>query len=266
MSLRVTPAGAKTFSLFRRVKGGEPFRVTLGRYGPGGITIDQARRQASSINAKAAEGVNVAEAKRAHRAERTFGELFAEYLDRHAKSQKRTWVEDQQRFTQYLAKPLGRKKLSAISRATIAAIHSEITNDGHPVVANRVLALVSSVFGRAIEWGLTEHNPAKGIRRNREASRARFLQADELPRFFRALAEEPNEVIRDYILLSLLTGARRDNVLSMRWKEFSLPRKEWAIPRTKNGTSQTIPLSAEAVAILVRRSEEDVAILEAALR
>ena len=151
LSLRITPTGVKTFSLFRRVKGGEPFRVTLGRYGKGGITIDQARRLAGNINAKAAEGVNVAEAKRAHRAERTLDELFAEYLERHAKSQKRTWAEDQQRFKQYLAKPLGKKKLSAINRAAIASIHSAITNDGHPVVANRVLALVSSVFGRAIE-------------------------------------------------------------------------------------------------------------------
>ena len=256
--LRVTPTGAKTFSLFRRVKGGEPFRVTLGRYGDGGITIDQARRLATNINAKAAEGVNVAEVKRAHRSERTFGELFVEYLDRHAKPQKRTWAEDQQRFKQYLAKPLGKKKLSAINRGTIAGIHSAITNDGHPVVANRVLALVSSIFGRAIEWGLTEHNPAKAIRRNREASRARFLQTDELPRFFQALAAEPNEMIRDYILVSLLTGARRDNVLSMRWKEISLPRTEWQIPRTKNGTAQTVPLSAEVVAILERRAREAV--------
>lgn len=256
LSLRITPTGTKTFSLFRRVKGGEPFRVTLGRYGNGGITIDQARRLAGNINAKAAEGVNVAEVRRAHRAERTLDELFAEYLERHAKSQKRTWAEDQQRFKQYLAKPLGRKKLSAINRAAIASVHSVITNDGRPVVANRVLALVSSIFGRAVEWGLVDNNPAKGIRRNRETSRERFLQADELPRFFKALAAEPNDVIRDYILLSLLTGARRENVLSMRWKDVSLPRTEWDIARTKNGTAQTIPLSAEAVAILVRRAKD----------
>ena len=253
--LRVTPTGAKTFSVFRRVKGGEPFRVTLGPYGEGGITIDQARRLAANINAKAAEGVNIAEVKRAHKAERTFGELFTEYLDRHAKSQKRTWEEDDQRYKQYLTKPLRNKKLSAITHATIAGIHSSITNDGHPVVANRVLALVSSVFGRAIEWGLADHNPAKGIRRNREASRARFLQADELPRFFKALAAETNEVIRDYILVSLLTGARRDNVLSMRWKEIALSRAEWQIPRTKNGTAQTVTLSAEVVAILKSREK-----------
>lgn len=254
LTLRVTPNGVKTFSLFRRVKGGGPIRVTLGRYGAGGITIDQARRMAAAVVAKAAEGVNVAEVRRAHRAERTFGELFTEYLNRHAKRQKRTWAEDEQRYKQYLAAYLGKKKLSSIDRAAVASVHSTITNSGHPVVANRVLALISSVFGRAIEWGLAETNPTRGVRRNRESSRDRFLQAEEMPRFFKSLAEETNDVIRDYILLSLLTGARRANVLSMKWQEVSLNEGEWRIAHTKNGTPQTIPLSAEALAILKDRS------------
>ena len=37
-----------------------------------------------------------------------------------------------------------------------------------------------------------------------------------LPKFFEALGEEPNTTARDYILASLLTGARRTNVLEMR--------------------------------------------------
>jgi integrase len=61
-------------------------------------------------------------------------------------------------------------------------------------------------------------------------------------------------VIRDYVLLSLLTGARRDNVLSMRWRDVALARAEWRIPRTKDGTPQTIPLSGEALAVLARRA------------
>jgi integrase len=49
-------------------------------------------------------------------------------------------------------------------------------------------------------------------------SRDRFLQADELPRFFQSLAEEPNIAMRDFILLALLTGARRENLCAMRWR------------------------------------------------
>ena len=101
------------------------------------------------------------------------------------------------------------------------------------MVANRVLALISSVYGWAISAGVVEANPIKGIKRNREKSRDRFLQSDELPRFFKAVAEEENPIMRDYILLSLLTGARRANVLAMQWADINLERAEWAASRIR---------------------------------
>jgi integrase len=255
LQLRVTSTGVKTFCVFRRVRGGgNPERVTLGRYPV--MTIDQARRRAVEITSAMENGTNPAEVIRLKKGELTFGELFTDFLERHAKPRKRTWKGDEQRYRQYLERSLGAKKLSAINRQTIALIHSAISKDGHPVVANRVLALISSIFGRGIEWGLIENNPAKGVRRNPETSRDRFLQSDELPRFFKALAEEPNQTIKDYFLLSLLTGARRSNVLAMRWDEISLEDAIWRIPNTKNGTSQNVPLLPEALEILNLRKAE----------
>ena len=49
LQVRVTSTGAKTFSLFRRSKGGEPERITLGSYPE--MTIEQARRQAARCGA-----------------------------------------------------------------------------------------------------------------------------------------------------------------------------------------------------------------------
>lgn len=253
LQIRITSGGVKTFSVFRRIKGGQPERVTLGRFSD--MTIEQARGMAADINAAVERGANPAEAKRAHKAELTFADLFAEYIERHAKPGKRTWAEDKQRYVQYFEKPLGKVKLSKITRARISAIHGSITMAGHPAVANRVLALASSVLGRAIEWGHLESNPARGIRRNKESGRDRFLQSDELPRFFAALAAEENTGIRDYFLLSLLTGARRANVLSMRWQDVNAERGEWRIGMTKNGTPQTVPLMPEALEILRIRKE-----------
>jgi len=253
LQMRVSASGVKTFSVYRRIKGGSPERVTLGRYPE--MSIEQARRKSAEINAAIEFGANPAEVKRAHKGELTFGDLFKEYLDRHAKTHKRTWEDDEQRYQQYLQKSLGSKKLSSITRQSIALIHSDITKAGHPVVANRVLALISTVFGRTLEWGLVENNPARGIRRNPEKSRDRFLQSNELPRFFASLAEEPNSIVRDYFLLSLLTGARRSNVLAMRWADINLDEGIWRIPETKNGTPQNVTLSPEALAILDSRRD-----------
>lgn len=250
LECRVTASGIKTFSVRRRVRGGAVERKTLGRFPE--YTVDRAQREAKEVVADLAGGRSLASKARD---KQTFGKLFDEYIKRHARPNKRTWEEDEAKYKKHLARPLGAKRLSAIARKDIASIHSQLTLNDQPTTANRVLALVSSVFGWARSAGLWEDNPVSGIKRNPEKSRDRFLQTDELPRFFASLAVEPNETLRDYLLVSLLTGARRADVLSMRWKDVSIDRAEWRIERTKNEDPQTVNLSLEAVEILKGRLE-----------
>jgi len=250
--VQVTATGRKTFQFYKWYES-KPLRVTIGLYPD--MSIEQARKAVQKLKADLANGIDPVEKKRRRRQEMTFKELFEIYMDRHSRPRKRTWQEDLDKFETYL-KPLGRKRLPEIKKNHISALHSRI-GKRHKVTANRVLALVSSIFGRAIEYGLWENiNPCLGIRKFPEKSRDRFLQADELPRFFKALDEEPNETLRDYIFISLLTGARRSNVLSMRWNELDLEQGTWKIPRTKTGDSQTVTLTLEAIEILRARKRE----------
>lgn len=253
LQLRVTHTGIKTFSVFKRAKRGNPERITLGRYPE--MTIDQARRKTMEICLAISEGSNPAEAKRLARAEMSFKDLFDDYIERHAKNNKKTWREDVIKFNCYLSESIGNKKFSGITRSDIALLHSQLTKKS-PIAANRVIALVSSVYGWAIAAGICDSNPVTGVRRNKEKSRDRFLQGDELPRFFKALAETPNILLRDYVLISLLTGARQSNVLAMRWQDINFDRAEWRIEDTKNGTPQTVALSPEAIEVLNYRNRE----------
>ena len=87
----------------------------------------------------------------------------------------------------------------------------------------------SGVFGKAVEWGFLDYNPAQGVKvAGKKVSRDRFLQADELPRFFAAVAEE-EPAMRDFILLALLTGARRANLCAMHWRELDLSAGVWPL-------------------------------------
>jgi len=67
------------------------------------------------------------------------------------------------------------------------------------------------------------------------------------------LEQEENTTVKDYIYISLLTGARKSNVLAMRWDEISWERMEWRIPDTKNGEPVIVPLIGRAVDILKER-------------
>lgn len=93
-----------------------------------------------------------------------------------------------------------------------------------------------------------------------EYSRDRFLQPEELERFFQAIEEERTEGnpdIADYLLLSLFTGARRSNVLSMKWADVDLSRNQWRISgeQSKNKGVMLIPLVGEVLEVLTRRRQ-----------
>ena len=251
--LMVTAAGRKTFQLYKKHKG-RPVRVTLGTWPE--ITVEQARKKCREAKVELAEGRNPNDALRQDRQEMTLAELFDQYMERHAKQHKRSWQADQDAYTRHIARPLGNKKLSAITRKDIADLHGRIGKD-RPTTANRLLALLSSVFGRAAEFGLWEGgNPCASVRRFPEQSRDRFLSGDELRRFFEALEQEPNDTARDFFSVALLTGARRSNVLEMKWADLDLDAATWRIGRTKNGTPQTVALVEPVVELLRERKRQ----------
>jgi integrase len=258
LQLRVAASGIKTLSVLRRINGTLE-RITLGRYPD--MTIEQARRRAAEIGVSIASGANPAEVKRGDKAEMTMGELFEEYIERHAKPKGKKTVSDMEaNFRRYLGHWKSRK-LSAITKVAVGKHHAKIGKDIGAHTANRTLELLRAIINKGIAWDLfTGNNPAAGIEKFKLQSRDRFIQGDELPRFFKAVGEEPNETMRDYFLLSLLTGARQANVLAMSWGDISFERAEWRIEETKNGTPQTVTLSPEAMEILHNRKPVEPAV------
>jgi len=222
LSLYITATGAVSFYVRKRINGRDE-RVIIGQYPD--ITIEQARAKALAIRAQVAQGQDPIADKRRLRADLIFAEIFAEYMERYSKKQKRSWQYDEREVNKFLAHWF-KKKATSISKQDVQLLHERIRDQNGLYQANRILERISSIYNRAIEWGWQGINPADGVRKFREKSRDRFLQPDELPRFFAAIEEEDNEVARDYIMLSLLTGARKSNVLAMRWDEISFERAE----------------------------------------
>ncbi len=248
LCLYVGDTGAKTFYLYKRFAGrAKPERLRLGSW-PHELSVDGARKEARRASAPDADPHT---AKLAARGEMTFGELFAKHVD-HAKAHNKSWRENVRQFDAYLKRWSGRR-LSEITRGDVEALHARIGKDHGKYIANRTVALIHHVFAKtAASCGFTGGNPAHGVEKFREESRDRFLQADELPRFFEALEAEP-ELFRDFFMLALLTGARRANVQSMAWEDVNLERNVWRIPMTKSGEAVTVPLVPEAATILRRR-------------
>jgi integrase len=252
LAMAVTPLGKKTFILYRKVAG-RPERITVGPYPD--LSIEQARAQAMAMNSVIAHGGNPARERRSVRDEMTLAELFDTFLTLYAKEHKRTWKDDEAMFKLHLHS-LRLRKLHTITGSDVVALHRHIGRTRGQYIANRVVELLCAMFNRARrEWGYEGKNPAEGIRPFKERKRERFLDAVELPAFFKALQEETNEVIREYIIVSLLTGARRANVQEMRWDEIDWIRREWTIPpeKAKGDEPMQVVLTPTALEILSRR-------------
>lgn len=242
--------GGLSFYLYRWANG-RPHRLRIGAFPA--VTVEQAREQSKLLLAELVKGTDVAAIKRERREEATLKDLFNHWLEAHAKQHKKTWQEDERQFNKLLHSWHNRR-LSTIKRADVRTLHSRIGEVNGKYAANRVLALIRTLFNRASDVGFEGANPTKGVKKFKEESRERFLQPGELPKFFEAMKAEPNETLRDFFFLLLYTGARRSNVQAMRWDELDLAAATWRIPDTKSGEPVTLHLSAPAVELLRDRA------------
>src|SRR5438105_7340756 len=122
LGVAVSPLGKKTFILYRKVAG-RPERITIGPFTD--LSIEQARNRAEEMNAAIAMGKNPAADRRAVRDEMTLAELFATYLEHHAKPHKRTWRDDEAMFKFYLT-AWHLRKISSIRKVDVVTLHGRI--------------------------------------------------------------------------------------------------------------------------------------------
>ena len=250
------------------------------------LNVAMARLLAAAVNAQLDIGTNPAEIKRSTRKEKLAEPTLQEAFNRYEKDylipqEKRTTSDLKNLFDRHLGNvvpgqkkthgkerkksPHGvdwsKRKLSDISAEEVRNLHNRL-KDGHGAhTANRAFELLRAIYNKMIEWKLHKgESPCAGISKFKEQSRERFLTGEELPKFFAALAEIKNENFKEFILLSLLTGARRENVLGMRWQDFNFDANFWTIPGevSKNGSPLTLSLSSTAVELLqIRKAKAD---------
>lgn len=275
LCLRVTDKAAKTFYYLHRHTHGLDF-IKLGRFPA--TTVDTARQLARKTAASLDLGSNPAEVRRQLRGEPTFGELFEHYVDHLTTNGKKTADATRATFELYLGampdeprKPRGRKrvkpaegvnweirKASKVSADDVAALHKAIGKAGKKTTANRVVEIVSAIYGVARKDKLIgDLNPARTIEAFDEVERDRHLSSDEAGRFVEALKTEPIDW-QDFFMMLLLTGQRLMNVAAMRWRDVDLAAGTWVLSasQTKQKAPVVVPLTQQSSSILTRRRAE----------
>jgi integrase len=242
--LRVTKGGARSFIVNYRARGVER-RYTIGSYPD--WKVSAAREEAKRLKRFVDQGRDPMGERHEQRAAPTVNDLADRYLEEHAsRKRERSRLEDESLIRQWIRPELGKRKVADLRHAEGERVHRKITAYGTPSRANRAAALLSKMFNLAIRWEMRADNPARGLERNHEEKRSRYLAGDELRRLTEALAAYKNQDAANAIRLLLLTGARRGEVFGATWEQFDLQEGVWTKPssHTKQKREHRVPLSA----------------------
>ena len=248
---RVTARGTKAFILDYRVKGsGKQRRITLGHHSSWSTT--SAREEAKRLRREIDGGADPRGDVESDRAAPTMADLIERFRQEHLPRRRRgTAVNYEVLLRRYIEPAFKHHKVTDVTFSDVDRLHRRVTKTA-PYMANRMVAVLSSMFTLSIRWGMRADNPASHIERNPEVGRKRYLSGEELSRLTEALTAHPDRQAADIIRMLLLTGSRSAEVFGMRWSALDLTRGVWAKPAasTKQKADHIVPLSAPARQLL----------------
>jgi integrase len=130
---------------------------------------------------------------------------------------------------------------------TLAAEYSR-----SPATLNKYLGVLRRVLNLAVrEWRLLDRNPAADISKKKEPrGRVRFLCDAERSALLNACAESAWPELHTLVLLALSTGARRGELINLKWSDVDLKAARATVHETKNGDSRMLPLVGKALEAL----------------
>ena len=253
--VRVYPTGGKVYVAQARGPDG-PKRVTVGRHDV--LHADQARQRAALIIARIKAGEEPVPLPLAARVNGgpTVADLAARYLEEHVavRVKPKTAANARIAVHRHILPALGRLSLAAVERAQVVELQQQMS--GNPSAANTVVKTLSHMYRLAAGWGVVPEgcNPCRSVAKYPERKRERFLTDTEFARLGRILDEAvthgsatPTSVAA--IRLLVLTGCRKNEILTLRWKDVDFDARELRLADAKTGP-RTVQLPPMAVGIL----------------
>jgi integrase len=274
--IRVTPNGKMSYVCqYSRGR-----RINIGQVGV--LTPAQARDRAKQILSQAVMGV-LPETTVDNKL--TLKKYLTNEYESWRKSNRKNGKDDLRRLKVNFLNEFGDHLLTAITPMLIEKWRTARINEGiKPITVNRDIHVLKAALSKAIEWELIAEHPLQKLKSLKidSSPKVRYLSKEEEIRLKQALQTRDNELkaarlranewrkergyecfpdlenstYPDYltpmILLSLNTGLRRGELLSLRWENVDFERTVLTVggDTAKSGRTRHIPLNTAAVQIL----------------
>lgn len=149
----------------------------------------------------------------------------------------------QQPATYYAGKDAGGNPIYKAKRKAIA-----------PATINRYGASIAAVFTWAIKRRIAPKgwiHPCRSVERRTENNeKTRFLSEDERIRLLEACKASPWPRLYLLVLMALTTGARKGELIGLRWEHIDFQHAVAHVGRSKNGDPKTLPLVPAVMELL----------------
>jgi integrase len=276
----VQASGVKSWALrYRRKTDGKSIKHTIGSYPM--LSLKDARSKATELRAEIERGADphgdkVVARRRATEVDDSFQVVVRRYIADMQRRQKRSWewyarllglapngtpdtlaiirdgsTDQRGRRRISLVDRWGARRIGDVTDADIIDALDRVSAHA-PILANRLHAVLSALFGWAKGKRLVASNPCTDLDRPAEEHpRDRVLNDKELRKVWLA-AGELGHPYAGIVRLLILTGQRRNEIADLRWSEIDLEERALHLPaaRTKNARAHDVPLSAQALAIV----------------
>ena len=260
--MRVTSTGVKAFIFQKRINGKDK-RITIGKYGA--LTAEQSRKLAVKLAGEIAGGGDpIAERKEKELKGVTLVQAFADYLSTRKDLKPKT-LKDYNRVISTAFEDWNNKPLLAITKDMIAKRHTKLGEDNGEAWANLSMRVLRALFNFAIGKyedsqgrSLIPENPVKRLSQTRAwyrvGKRTGHIKASQLAAWFQGVLALPNETLKDYLQLLILTGLRREEAAAkLKWENVDMSAKTFTIIDPKNHNDHTLPMSDYLFELFAKR-------------
>lgn len=259
MYVVVQPSGAIVFRYDYRLNGRRE-TLTLGRYGPDGLSLARAREKLIDAKRAISEGRSPAQEKqhdkRRLKEAKRFGE-FGEKWFQESRMADSTRAMRRSIYERDILPTFRNRLLTEITPDDLRMMCGKVKDRGAPATAVHVRDIVKLIFAFAILHGEKVANPADEVG---PASIATFVPKDRSlsPAEIRVMLGQLEHVptlptIRLGMKLFLLTMVRKSELQDATWDEVDFENAVWSIPkeRMKRSKAHNVYLSQQAVDIFI---------------
>jgi integrase len=259
MYVNVAPSGAITFRLDYRLNGRRE-TLTIGRYGPSGISLARAREKCIDAKRLVSEGISPAQEKQRDKRRILEAKSFGQFGERwFAESPMADSTRAMRRaiFERDMLPVLRNRLLHEITPDDLRALCAKVKERGAPATAVHVRDILKQIYGFAILHGEKVKNPADEVGPASIASfvpKDRSLSPTEIRIMLKQLEHVPTlPTIRLGLKLILLTMVRKSELQDATWEEVDFENAVWTIPkeRMKRSKAHNVYLSQQAIDILI---------------